>query len=150
MTFYKIKQDGRNNKPYWVTKGYNEYGEIWQNLRGGWCLKSDKDEILSIAEYPDKDEFINANRKEVFSYLIKPNSDYGWLAPDGTFYGCDYANHSDLATFYFDKDDIELEKEGWVKIYRSCEYGEPVYSQTRISFQQRMYLEDHNVKYVYC
>lgn len=150
MTFYKIKQDGRNNKPYWVTEGFNKYGEIWQNLRGGWCMKSDKDEILSIAEYPDEDEFINANRKEVFSYLIKPNSDYRWLAPDGTFYGCDYASHCDLATFYFDKNDLELEENGFVKIFRSYESRKPVYSQTRISTQQRMYLEDHNVKYAYC
>ena len=150
MIFYKIKKSGQNNKPYWVTEGFNEYGEIWQNLRGGWCMKSDEDEILSVAEYSDEDEFINANRKEVFSHLIKPNSDYGWLAPDGTFYGCDYANHSDLATFYFDKDDYELEKEGWIKIHRSYESGEPVYSQTRMSSQQRMYLEDHNVKYAYC
>lgn len=43
MTFYKIKQKGRNflNDAHWVTESYNKYGEIWLNLRGGWCMKSE-------------------------------------------------------------------------------------------------------------
>ena len=152
MTFYKIKQKGRNfqNDAHWVTESFNAYGKIWINLRGGWCMQSDDDEIVAVAEYPNEEEFIDANRKDVYSYLIKPKSDYGWLAPDGTFYGCEYASHSDIAVFYFDKDDAELEKEGWVKIFRSFESGETVYSQMRISTQQRIFLEDHNIKYAYC
>lgn len=152
MTFYKIKQKGRNflNDAYWVTKSYNKYGETWVNLRGGWCMKSDNDEIVAVAEYANDEEFINANRKDVYSYLIKPKSDYGWLAPDGTFYGCEFASHSDVACLYFDKDEMILEKEGWVKVFRSVESGETVYSKRIVSMQQRIWLEDHNVKYAYC
>lgn len=149
MTFYKIK-----NKffigTHWVTESFNAYGEIWINMRGGWCPKSNGDEIVAVAEYPNKEEFIDANRKDVYSYLINPKSDCGWLAPDGTFYGCDYASHSDVACLYFNKDDVALEKEGWVKIFRSFESGEAVYSSMRISTQQRIFLEDHNIKYAYC
>ena len=152
MTFYKIKQKGRNslNDAYWATESFSEYGKIWVNMCGGWCLQSDDDEIVAIAEYHNNEEFINANRKDVYSYLIKPKSDYGWLAPDGTFYGCEYASHSDVACFYFDKDEVVLEKEGWIKVFRSVESGEAVYSQKRMSTQQRIYLEDHNIEYAYC
>jgi hypothetical protein len=151
MTFYKIKKKGRNlDDAYWVTESINKYGEIWVNLRGGWCMKSADDEIVAVAEYADEDEFTSANRKDVYSYLIKPKSDYGWLAPDGTFYGCDYASHNDVACFYFDKDDLELEKEGWIKIFRSFESGEAVYSQLKISTQQRIFLEDRGIEYAYC
>lgn len=151
MTFYKIK-NGRNfaDKPYWVTESINQFGEIWINMRGGWCMKSDSDEIVSVAEYPDEDEFIKANRKDVYSYLIKSKSEYGWLAPDGTFYGCDYASHSDVAEFYFNKDEIELENEGWIKIFRSVELNKPVFCQNKMSSKQRIWIEDHNVKYHYC
>ena len=151
MTFYKIKQKVRNafNDAHWVTESINTYGEIWVNLRGGWCMKSDDDEVVAVAEYADKEAFVDANRKDVYSYLIKPKSDYGWLAPDGTFYGCDFADHSDVACFYFDKDDLILEKEGWVKIFRSFESGEAVYSQLRVSPQQRIFLEDHNIEFAY-
>jgi hypothetical protein len=120
------------------------------NLHGGWCLKSDDDEIVAVAEYPNKEEFIDANRRDVYSYLIKPKSDYGWLAPDGTFYGCKFASHSDVACFYFDKDEEVLEKEGWVKVFRSFESGKAVYSQIRVSTQQRIFLEDHNIEFAYC
>ena len=99
-------------------------------MRGGWCSKSNGDEIISVAEYPTEEEFIDANRKDIYSYLINPKSDY--------------ANHSDVACFYFDKDDASLEEEGWVKIFRSFETAEAVYSQMRI------FLEDHNIKYAYC
>ena len=152
MKFYKIKQKGCNflDDAHWVTESFNEYGDVWVNLRGGWCMKSSNDEIVAIAEYPNEEEFIDANRRDVYSYLIKPNSDYGWLAPDGTFYGCEYASHSDVACFYFDKDEIILEKEGYVKIFRSTESGEPVYSQRKISTQQRIFLEDRGVEWAYC
>lgn len=151
MTFYKIKRKGTIlDSAYWATESVNEYDEIWVNLRGGWCMKSADDEIVAVAEYADEDAFVAANRKDVYAYLIKPESDYGWLAPDGTFYGCDYASHSDVACFYFDKDDITLEEEGWVKIFRSFESGKTVYSQLKVSPQQRDFLENHSIEYAYC
>lgn len=151
MTFYKIKRKGAIlDSAYWATESVNEYGEIWVNMRGGWCMQSADDEVVAVAEYADEDEFVAANRRDIYDYLIKPESDYGWLAPDGTFYGCDFASHSDVACFYFDKDDVILEKEGWVKIFRSFESGKAVYSQLKISTQQRIFLEDRGIEYAYC
>ena len=152
MTFYKIQQSYRNAtaRPYWAKVGYNKYGEIWINMHGGWCCKNEKDEILAVADFPDEDSFVEYHRKDIYSYLIKEDSDLGWLSPEGDFYGCDWAAHEEVANLYFNKSDLELEKEGWIKIFRSIELGEPVYCQHRTSLQQRLYLEDHDIKYHYC
>ena len=153
MTFYKIRQQPNRNyldSPHWVKKSYNNYGEIWVNLRGGWCMVQKDDEIIDTVECPDEDTFVDMYRKDVYSYLIKKNSDLGWLSPQGDFYGCSYAGHDELANLYFDKTDMEMEKEGWVKIFQSVEIGEPVYCQKMLTMQQRVWIEDHCVKFHYC
>lgn len=39
MIFYKIKRKGAIlDSAYWATESVNEYGEIWVNMRGGWCM----------------------------------------------------------------------------------------------------------------
>ena len=68
MKFYKIKN--YYNDEHWVKEGLNEHGEIWINMRGGWCLKNDSDEIIEVADYPDEESFEDAYRKEIYSYLI--------------------------------------------------------------------------------
>ena len=154
MIFYKIKHKKSKNftsEPYWVTEGFHEkYGETWVNINGGWCPKQESDEILAMADFNTKEQFIDYYRQEIYSYLIEPDSDLGWLSPDGRFYGCDWTKHSTVASEYFGKDDLELEKEGWVKIFRSVDSGEPVYCQNRLTFGQRDFIESHNVKFSYC
>ena len=154
MLFYKIIQYGKNytGKPRWVTKDENKFGEIWINvIHGGWCTKNKNDKILKIADYPDKDSFIDYYRQEIYSYLIKEDSDLGWLSPDGRFYGCDWADHEMVATEYFGRRDAcELEKEGWVRVFRSVETKEPVYAQYKITEYQRVWLEDHCIEYACC
>lgn len=54
----------------------------------------------------------------------KPETKYGWLAPDGRFFGCDYGGHSGLASkivgeveYVADKE-RHLENIGWAKVFR--------------------------------
>lgn len=63
---------------------------------------------------------------------------------------CDWANHERLAEDYFGKKEYQLEEKGWIKVFRSFELGIPVYCQPKVSPQQRIWLEDHNVEYYYC
>jgi len=51
------------------------------------------------------------------SYLVKDDSDYGWISPDGRFYGCDCWQHSELASLIFKTTEEELERKGWIKVY---------------------------------
>lgn len=47
----------------------------------------------------------------------------GWLAPDGTFYGCDYSCHSAQAKLVHKKDEETLEREGYIKITLEAWYN---------------------------
>jgi hypothetical protein len=50
-------------------------------------------------------------------HLLDPNCDTGWVAPDGTFYGCADNAHDDLALALLRKDVRDLEREGWIRVH---------------------------------
>lgn len=121
--------------PYFLHE-YCRYRDGVKKDNGYWEIKSDKTpseligEIVRVEnavggfhEYPitQDDEIIFANdRKELnYSHLLDPNSKYGWLAPDGTFYGCKYMEHEDVAYFILHGSSCDLEEKGYVKIYES-------------------------------
>lgn len=148
MTFYKVRRSG--GSPCWFTLESNACGMVWVNFNGGWCPKRDDDEVLAKESGYSKDEFIERHRQEVYSYLVKPNSTLGWLSPDGRFYGCDFAGHAMLAAEYFGKDDLALEEEGWIKVFRSVELRVPVYCQLRTTSAQIAWLEDKGIPFHCC
>jgi hypothetical protein len=47
----------------------------------------------------------------------------GFIDREGTFYGCNFAQHSRLL-FAIGKDDVEVEKLGWIKITTNEVIGE--------------------------
>lgn len=60
----------------------------------------------------------------------KPPMKYGWLAPDGRFFGCDYGNHTARAAkivgeveYVFDPEQ-RLEDLGWAKVFSGSIYSE--------------------------
>jgi len=70
----------------------------------------DYDHLLMTKEYKDKwNEYVKT--------AIKPESNLGWIAPDGTFIGCDYYDHAFVAEEYLHSSEERLEEEGWCKIY---------------------------------
>ena len=147
MNFYKVSN---GQYEFWALEGYKpNYGEVWYNMRGGWQPKAGTT-ILAQEQVKNKDEFIDRHRKEIFDYLIEKDSDFGWLAPNGEFYGCAWANHERLAEDYFGEEEGQLERKGWIRVFRSFELGIPVYCQSKVSPQQRIWLEDHDVEYHYC
>ena len=55
------------------------------------------------------------------------NNEYrtGWLSPEGVFYGCEAYHHKQQAKFIHKKDELMLEKEGWIRInYNLKQNGE--------------------------
>jgi hypothetical protein len=113
-------------------------------MSGGCCPTYLADELESV-EFPDEEDFLASYRKEVYHGLLKPESPYGWLSPDGTFYGCGYTKHSELAELYFDKSELEMEKTGWVKVSSNYDGGSAFYCQLRTTLAQRDWLESHGV-----
>lgn len=115
----------------------------WWELVGNTCYNR----VGGRHEYypQDKDVFAEANDWDEldYSYLIKPDSEYGWVSPDGHFYGCKYVDHSLMAKMYFKKSERQLENEGWVKIFRDSYDRKPTWMSDKlmITEAQRVTLE---------
>lgn len=98
------------------TKYDNGYWEIrgnrLVNAAGGWhdYHPTPEDEII--------ESDWNHIRKMNFILYFRSNeeSDTGWIAPDGRFYGTDFMDHWKVAE-YFDTTESDLEDRGFVKIY---------------------------------
>lgn len=120
----------------------------WWELIGNTCYNR----VGGRHEYypQDKDVFAEANDWDEldYSYLIKPDSEYGWVSPDGYFYGCKYADHSLMAKMYFKKSERQLEEEGWVKIFRDSYDRKPTWMSDKliITEAQRITLESKGLQ----
>ena len=85
-------------------------------------------------EHPLSEFFTADSWDDVLKYTIRDDTQItGWLAPDGTFYGCSPMDHIALEDYVLQRDAMELEDEGWIKIYENpinmrmhhiSEYGE--------------------------
>ena len=92
------------NNYWWEVKGNKVY-----NMCGG---RHDLDTSLPIVE---ADDWTSLD----WSCLLNRHSTVGWIAPDGTWFGCDHSAHTDVAELFFKTTEEKLEKNGWVKVYRS-------------------------------
>ena len=89
---------------WWEVKGDKVY-----NRYGGYHPLDKKLPIVEAIDWYDLD----------WSCLLRKNSDVGWIAPDGTWFGCKNMDHADVAKFFFLSSEEMLEQKGWVKVYRS-------------------------------
>ena len=154
VNFCKIRHkypDGSYGKPYYVYSGkHPDYVgvEVWYNFNGGWCFKDGTEIVESGIFIGSKEDFIDLNRKEIFSHLIKKSSKYGWLSPHCEWFPCDYTHHEELAIEYFGKkDESELEEEGWIKVYKDPSTGKPCYWSINANTNQKEWLNDHNIPF---
>lgn len=150
IMFYKIRQKSMRNivdEAYWTKKAISiSMGECYQNFSGGMlpcCLA----EVVATCICKDEQMFIDTHRKELYSYLLDKNSPYGWLSPQAEFYGVDYTKHQEVAELYFGKQEMELEKEGWVKVFREFDTREPAYASIHPNYEQLDWLHRNGVKY---
>lgn len=148
--FFKIKQkDFRNcsSSQYWTIKIIHpSMGECYRNFSGE-CLPCYLADVVKTVICKDEETFIQLYRKEIYSYLIDDKSLYGWLSPYAEFYPCKYTHHQELAELYFGKQELELEKEGWVKVFKEFNGLEPVYATIHPNSNQLEWLNDNGVKY---
>lgn len=104
-------------------------GDRLINMVGGWHPYNPReDDIIIEAENIESLDW---------SCLIDNKYSTGWLDLDGNFYGCEPTGHSMMAEFYFKSSERELEKIGFVKLFRDydqtinwyCEKREPTKKQ---------------------
>ena len=80
------------------------------NSKGGWHDYYPNSEDKIIESNWDYIEHLNAKNKINDKFIT------GWIAPEGTFYGCDYQDHHYVAE-YLDLSEFQMENQGYVKIY---------------------------------
>lgn len=150
IMFYKIRQKPMRNgsdEAYWAKKVIsNSMGECYQNFSGD-MLPCYLAEVVATCICKNEQEFIDIHRKELYSYLLDKDSLYGWLSPQAEFYGVDYTKHQEVAELYFGKQEMELEKEGWVKVFSEFGTREPAYASIHPNYEQLDWLHRNGVKY---
>lgn len=125
------------------------YGEwIYRNVHGGFCTKDCIEIVESGIFTGTKEQFIALYRKDFYSYLIKKSSFYGWLSPICEWFPCGYLHHQDIAEDYLGYDEQELEKRGWIKVFKEYDSDEAVYAQINANERQLEWLENHQVHYL--
>ena len=85
-------------------------GDRLVNIVGGGhrYIPSPDDRIVEAESFDNLD----------YSYLIKPDSPYGWISPEGRYYGCEYRDHGIVARRILKSNEYDLEQKGWVKVFR--------------------------------
>ena len=116
-------------------------GKVY-NRNGGW----------HDYKYHPKEEIIESTWADILKLEIRDDSyTTGWIAPDGTFYGCAPMDHIGLAKYYLGKDEAELEEAGWMKI-TEVPYmfrGQPGWGNDRFEyyfFNPYKYITDAQIK----
>lgn len=89
-----------------------EYGDVCrvENAYGGWHFYTitKEDEIF-------ESDWDTVEREQYAAYQ---DAEYGWIAPDGTFYGCNYEDHAHCIYAVSGMYESIAERMGWIKIYR--------------------------------
>lgn len=130
MLFLKEYVNGHCNG-YWEIEYPDEYldGPIGEKIRvcnmmGGYHYHTitGTEEIVEANGWDELD----------YRYLLNNDSDLGWIAPGGQFYGCGYAEHSLIAELIFHKSERDLEEAGYIKIFSSSIAGRMWYIEDNI------------------
>lgn len=96
----------------------NVYNGIWE-YNNGICYNRFGGHH-DYEEHPLSKFFTADSWDDVLKYTIRDDTQItGWLAPDGTFYGCLPMDHIALEDYVIQKDATELEDKGWIKIYKN-------------------------------
>lgn len=122
---------------YGQTDWRQDAGENWKNMAGGWCPKHADDVVLETAEIEAGDW---ASLDYTKTTLLRNNqTQYGWLAPDGTWYGCETWAHDSVAELIIKKPLVEVEKT-YVRVrpYAGETYAAPVLG--RLTAEQKNWL----------
>jgi hypothetical protein len=127
--------DAGKSMPRWsILTDFNGF-LVWMDLKGRKTLYEDGKVLGHVSGngYEDAmrsipDDLVKLEQDYAYRYLLDPYSEQGWLAPDGSFYGCKFYAHDDLAYALIRKPTMALEYSGWVRVhadlFRLPEIGE--------------------------
>lgn len=92
------------NNNWWEVEGDKIY-----NSKGGYQKLDKKATVIEADDWSSLD----------WSCLLDRKSSVGWVAPDGTWFGCSSKNQEKVAILFLGAPEEELTQNGWVKVFRS-------------------------------
>lgn len=102
---------------------FMEYGDGSVHDNGWWEYDPDTEKVYNrnggyhYLHHRPEEEIIESTWEDILAETIRDDDCItGWIAPDGTFYGCDPMDHIRLAEYYLKTNEEKLENEGWIKI----------------------------------
>jgi hypothetical protein len=84
--------------------------------------------------------FAELLRRSAETHLLDPDSDQGWITPEGYFFGCRFFAHDDMAHSFFGCHVSTLELEGYVRVHADSYQHKAAYG-VEITKRQRKTLE---------
>ena len=117
---------------YWEIRGNRLY-----NAAGGFHFYHPKEDDEIIESTWDDILYKQAIKK------LDPSKITGWIAPDGTFYGCDYQDHWRVAEIILNSSERDLEEHGYCRIYYNPLYGET--GESKYSYYYEKHLTEAQI-----
>ena len=93
-----------HNNEWWQVHNTRGYGRFGKTI-----------DVDPRYPYVEADSF----RSLDWSCLLKRKSNVGWIAPDGTWFGCSNNDIDDVAELFLNSSEEKLQENGWIKIYKS-------------------------------
>ncbi len=144
MIYYLVQKNPEKNDRLdrcWYRRETTN-GEVrWYNRKGGFSPVHPTDQVLASQEVHGDpmgdDGWIQLEWYN--TYLLCPDSNEGWLTPDGIFFGCEYGHHDEVARMVLKKSVYEIENTH-VRIHGPKHaYHEPL----RMTAEQLNWLASH-------
>jgi len=98
-------------------------------------------------------EIVQAKTKEELDWndtiILDKTLRTGWLSPEGKFFGCKEYQHGMQAKIIHNKDEFQLEQEGWIRInYNFLDNGEKKLVAGFASSDETIYPTNEQLKYL--
>ncbi len=105
-TFHKIDVHGTGKADWW----HYDDGVYRNDMGGGFSARG-------VEPVEVKEAAHSGMLQRSADGLLRPDYHTGWLAPDGTFYGCFSRDHESVAYDYLCSSTVQLEKMGFARLY---------------------------------
>ena len=133
MPEYFLVDDGVR-MPRWCELGHAEDGCFWIDFKAR-KTPYDAGRPLAVVEAENPSALLKRRPKEIadlerdhaLRLLLDPWSGQGWLSTDGSFYGCSFFAHDDLAHALLGRHVGELEDAGWIRVHADSFRMSPVF-----------------------
>jgi hypothetical protein len=118
LKFCLVEIENYLENPTWVEDLGTHYKDYWNKI----VSKDRVNKIIDKVETSGDFEVLDWKRTGLVNNRLYPR--YGWLSPNGDFYGCRKWGHEVIARLFFKKKSLDMITFGWVQIREDDYYAD--------------------------